>query len=181
MRWTRIAIIGFVAVLAAVFFFYLDNRTFNRLTDNHQYPMLEEPKSHPVSLTESSTKIPESGIHMTKLYTMQNNKNLFLGIWYRDGNNLMNAEGEEWKRTDGEVQLLVKAVDENGTTFNGETKKAVRGTFSTFQYIHFNTFNYSEESKKLDLYFYPVTTDGEKEQPADHPWFEVSVPVSSFE
>ncbi|KHE67095.1 hypothetical protein, partial [Halobacillus sp. BBL2006] len=164
-----------------IFFFYLDNRTFNQLTDDQTYPMVDEPKNHPVSLTESSLTIPDSGVHMTKLYTLQNNENLFMGIWYRNRNKWMNQNEEKWKRNDGDMQLLVKAVDENGTTFNGKTKEAVHGTFSTFQYIHFNSFNYSEESKKLEFYFYPIVSKGKEEEPAARPVFHVSVPVSTVE
>lgn len=175
MKKVHIAIVGLIAVLIAVVFFYMDNRQVNALKNHQTYPLIEEPKQHPQALTASSQPIEDSGVHLTKLYSKNNANGLFFGMWYGDRNKTMKNKDGNWKREEGHIEFLVKAVDSNGTTYNGRTNGTVEGTFTTFRYIQFDDFHYGEDLESIELSFYPIV-DGE-ESPHEHAWLETTVDV----
>lgn len=175
MKKVRIAIVGLIAVVIAAVFFYMDNRQVNALKNHQTYPMIEEPKQHPQALTDTSQSIADSSVHLTKLYSRNNAKGLFFGMYYGDRNKTMKNKERKWKREDGHIEFLVKAVDSNGTTYNGRTKGTIEGTFTTFRYIQFDDFRYDEDLDSIELSFYPMVD--EEELPHEHAWLETTVVV----
>ncbi|MGV2622844.1 UNVERIFIED_CONTAM: hypothetical protein N8J90_16715 [Halobacillus marinus] len=177
LKRVRLAIAGLVVLLIICCFFYFDNRKLNQLAGDELYPMAGEPTQHPQPLTASSVDIGNTGIHVTRLYSTNASKGLFMGIWYGKGNNKMNAAENDWLMEDGEIDFLVQAVDTNGTTFNGEMNGVIRGTFSTFRYVKFDDFHYDDELESITLAFYPLMEGEEGKEPYPHAWLETSIPV----
>lgn len=175
MKRVRIAIIGFILVLTVVFFFYVENKTINQLKNGQLYPMVEEPKNHPLPLTISSAKVPDTGLNITKLYTLQDQQSLYFGMWYGQEDSFLNGDDDRWKREDGVVQFLVKVVDSNGSTYNGKTVGKQEGTFSTFQYVQFDDYKLDEDSEELEVYFYPLKEGENGEEPSQTPTAQVNV------
>ncbi|CDQ21165.1 hypothetical protein SAMN05192559_10652 [Halobacillus karajensis] len=171
----RLAVFSLAVVLIAAVFLYLDNREINALKGDKAYPMIEEPTQHPQPITASSFEMNDSSIHLTKLYSKSNAKGLYLGMWYGVGNNKMNNREKEWKREEGQIEFLVKAVDSNGSTYNGHTIGTSEGTFTTFRYVQFDEFRYKQGMDKIDLYFYPILDEGKGGTPYEHAWFETTV------
>ncbi|QAS51756.1 hypothetical protein [Halobacillus litoralis] len=177
MKKIRLAIFSLIALIIIVCFFYLDNRELNRLTNDQIYPMVEEPNQHPQPLTEGKLEIGDEGVHLTKLYSRNTSKGLYFGMWYGKGNNLMNNEEKKWKRKKGQIEFLVKAVDSNGTTYDGRTVGLVAGTFSVFQYVQFDGFHYDQDLEELTLFFYPMIAEGDEATPNAQAWLETTIPV----
>jgi hypothetical protein len=176
VKKVRLAIICLIAVLIAAVFFYMDNRQVNALKNHQTYPLIEEPNQHPQALTASSQSIADSSVHLTKLYSRNNANGLFFGMYYGDRNKTMKNKERNWKRENGHIEFLVKAVDSNGTTYNGHTVGTVEGTFTTFRYIQFNDFRYDQSLDTIELSFYPIVDD-EEEIPHEHAWLETTVEV----
>ncbi|MGR9050983.1 hypothetical protein ACQ4XT_20285 [Halobacillus faecis] len=177
MKKVRVAVFSLMAVLIAAVLFYLDNKEVNALKNHQVYPMVSEPTQHPEPITVSTHEIGETKIHLTKLYSRNDAKGLYLGMWYGDRNAVMKNNEEDWLREKGHIEFLVKAVDSNGTTYNGSTIGTTEGTFTTFRYIQFDDFRYNQELDTLDLAFYPMMDDGKGGVPFEHPWLETTVEV----
>lgn len=176
MRNVRLAIIGFLAVLTLAVVFFFDNRELNGLTKDRLYPMMDEPRQHPQPLTDSVTELG-NGIRVTKLYSRNDSTGLYFGMWYKDQQSLINQEGGDWLREDGEIEFLVKAVDSNGTTYNTETDGIVQGTFSTFRYVQFEDFHYDESLTDLHVAFYPMKKKDGKRKPHHLPVVEAVIQI----
>lgn len=177
MKKVRVAIFGLIAVLIAAVFFYVDNKEVNALKNNQTYPMVQDPRQHPEPITVSSQEIGDTKVYLTKLYSRNDARGLYLGMWYGERNTVMKNKEENWLRDEGHIEFLVKAVDSNGTTYNGHTIGTKEGTFTTFRYIQFDDFQYDKELDELDLAFYPIMDDGKEGVPYEHPWLETTVEV----
>ncbi|WP_226576604.1 hypothetical protein [Halobacillus litoralis] len=178
MKKVRLSIVGLIAVLLVAIFFYLDNRELNALINDRSYPMVEDPTQHPQPLTDKPRQIHDMDVHLTKLYSRNDAKGLYFGMWYNKRNPIMNNEEKDWRREMGEVEFLVKAVDSNGTTYNGKTNGSVQGTFTTFRYIQFDDFKYDDlDLEELHLSFYPIFNEGKKALPNEQPWMEDTIQV----
>lgn len=173
----RVAVGCLCVVVMASIFFYLDNRELNALKSDQAYPMIEEPTQHPQSLTEASHKIADTPIYLTKIYSLNDSKGLYFGMWYRNGNNMMDNAEKNWQKESGEIDFLVKAVDSNGTTYDGRTNGTVDGTFSTLRFIQFDDFHYDGELEKIELAFYPIISADGKGIPYEKPWLEATLQV----
>ncbi|MCA0983944.1 hypothetical protein LCL89_07700 [Halobacillus yeomjeoni] len=178
MKGIRLAIVGFAVVIAFASYLHLENRTFNQLKDDQIYPMIDEPKNHPVPLTASAMKIKDPDIQLTRFYTSQNHDSLYFGIWYR-GDEPVKEIDKNWKREKGAVQFLVKVVDSNGTTYNGTTVGNEEGAFSTFQYVQLNDYTHHEDGKDLEVYFYPIIQKEKLSEPYEHPVAQATVKLES--
>lgn len=176
MRNVRLAIIGFLAVLALAVVFFFDNRELNGLTKDRLYPMIDEPTQHPQALTSKVSDLG-NGILVTKLYSRNDSTGLYFGMWYRDGGALIDQNDEEWLLEDGEIEFLVKAVDSNGTTYNAETEGIVQGTFSTFRYVQFDDFHYDESLEDLHVAFYPMKREEGERTPHHLPVVEAVIEI----
>lgn len=199
MKAIHIALIGLIVVLAAVFFLFVDNREYNALVNDQKYPVEEELDRHPASISPDSVKVEGTGIEISELYYQLDQLpeeeadtdqeaseepregDLYLGFWYEKGNEILSNSEAGWKREEGAVQFLVKAVDEEGTTYNGETTGKIEGTFGAFQFVKIEDFIRPdieeldvEEERELDLFFYPISKSGE---PNEKALFEASVPL----
>ncbi|TGB05354.1 hypothetical protein [Halobacillus salinus] len=191
MKAVQIALIGLLVVLAAGFFLYVDNREYNALVNGQELPIHKVPEEPPASISKASQKVKGTGIELSELYYRPYEReseepteepstgDLYFGIWYGKGNELTSDRETDWRREKGVVSFLVKAVDESGTTFNGKTTGKVDGTFSVFQFVKIEGYNFDEEGREaagdLELFFYPVSKSGE---PVEEALFETKVPLT---
>ncbi|MCA0969730.1 hypothetical protein LCM20_03865 [Halobacillus litoralis] len=204
MKAIRIAFLGLIVVLAIVVFLFIDNRVYNQLVNDQRFPVEEELERRPGSITPDSQPVASTGIELSELYfwryevpaeeadedleedqiQLADEGNLYLGFWYPKGNDLLASGKDEWQTEEGAVQFLVKAVDEEGTTYNGTTTGKVDGTFNAFQYVKIEDFSLIEVEEEeepverdLVLSFYPISESGD---PVEEPLFEQSVTLLPY-